>query len=130
MTSFYEKSYGSQRGRRWLGTFVGNWSKKSNRKGPLGPIQTARKIIRKEGFLSLYKGLSAVYVGIIPKMAIRFVSFEHYKDLIKNHTSLGDRATNFTAGLSSGLTEAVLINASRSLQDSNAIATSFDVRSH
>ena len=63
MTSFYEKSYGSQRGRRWLGTFVGNWSTKSNRKGPLGPIQTARKIIRKEGFLSLYKGLSAVYVG-------------------------------------------------------------------
>ena len=30
---------------------------------PLGPIKTARKIIRKEGFRSLYKGLSAVYVG-------------------------------------------------------------------
>jgi hypothetical protein len=29
----------------------------------LGPIKTARKIIRKEGFWSLYKGLTAVYVG-------------------------------------------------------------------
>lgn len=79
------------------------------RKGPMGPIQTARKIIQKEGFLSLYKGLSAVYVGIIPKMAIRFVSFEHYQDMIKLHGSLGTGATNFTAGLLSGLTEAVLI---------------------
>ena len=56
-----------------------------------------------------YCDIMMCQLGIIPKMAIRFVSFEHYKDLIKNHTSLGDRATNFTAGLSSGLTEAVLI---------------------
>lgn len=93
--------------RRWYGTHVSNWS--TSQKGPLGPIQTARKIIRKEGFSSLYKGLSAVYVGIIPKMAIRFVAFEQYKDLIKMYTNLGDKSTNFMAGLSSGLTEAVLI---------------------
>ena len=42
-------------------------------------------------------------------MAIRFVSFEHYKDVIRLHTPLGDGAANFTAGLFSGLTEAVLI---------------------
>ena len=42
-------------------------------------------------------------------MAIRFVSFEYYKELISMHTSFGDKLTNFTAGLSSGLTEAVLI---------------------
>ena len=29
----------------------------------LGPMKTAQKIIRKEGFWSLYKGLTAVYVG-------------------------------------------------------------------
>lgn len=109
MTSFGMKSYGNQHGRRWLGTYVENWTTVSNGKGPLGPIQTARKIIRKEGFSSLYKGLSAVYVGIIPKMAIRFVAFEHYKDLIKRHTILGDKAANFSAGLLSGLTEAILI---------------------
>ena len=32
-----------------------------------------------EGFAALYKGLSAVTAGIIPKMAVRFSSFEHYK---------------------------------------------------
>ena len=48
-------------------------------------------------------------LGIIPKMAIRFVSFEQYKDLIRRCVPLGDKSTNFLAGLSSGLTEAVLI---------------------
>ncbi len=50
-------------GRRWYGTHVSNWTVNLSQKGPLGPIKTARKIIRKEGFSSLYKGLSAVYVG-------------------------------------------------------------------
>ncbi len=50
-----------------------------------------------------------VILGIIPKMAIRFVAFEQYKDLMKSYTNLGDKATNFTAGLLSGLTEAVMI---------------------
>lgn len=48
-------------------------------------------------------------LGIIPKMAIRFVSFEYYKDVIRRHIPLGDKSTNFMAGLSSGLTEAILI---------------------
>jgi len=50
-----------------------------------------------------------LYLGIIPKMAIRFVSFEHYKDVIGRHMQLGNKSTNFTAGLLSGLTEAILI---------------------
>jgi solute carrier family 25 (mitochondrial citrate transporter), member 1 len=77
---------------------------------PLGPIGTATRIIKREGFLALYKGLSAVYMGIIPKMAIRFVSFEQYREI---GTSMnGGKLTTsitFTAGLLSGLTEAVLV---------------------
>ena len=57
------QSMAKNNGRRWYGTHVDNWSSNLSRKGPLGPIQTARKIIQKEGFSSLYKGLSAVYVG-------------------------------------------------------------------
>jgi len=34
----------------------------------VGPIDTAVRIIKREGFMSLYKGLSAVYTGIVPKM--------------------------------------------------------------
>jgi solute carrier family 25 citrate transporter 1 len=76
----------------------------------LGPIGTAKRIVQREGFLSLYKGLTAVWMGIVPKMAIRFVSFEQYKDLLADHTPLGRTTTaTFTAGLMSGLTEAILV---------------------
>lgn len=37
------------------------------------------KIVRNESFWALYKGLGAVVSGIVPKMAIRFSSFELYK---------------------------------------------------
>jgi solute carrier family 25 citrate transporter 1 len=37
------------------------------------------QIAQKEGVLALYKGLGAVVAGIVPKMAIRFSSFELYK---------------------------------------------------
>jgi solute carrier family 25 citrate transporter 1 len=76
----------------------------------LGPFGTAKRIVQREGFFALYKGLTAVYTGIIPKMAIRFVSFEQYKDLLADYTPLGRSTTaTFTAGLASGLTEAVLV---------------------
>jgi len=81
---------------------------------PLGPIGTAQRIIQREGFLALYKGLSAVYTGIVPKMAIRFVSFEQYKIVLGDagtqwNTPVNTTAITFTAGLMSGLTEAVLV---------------------
>lgn len=37
-------------------------------------------MVSKEGFFALYKGLSAVMMGIVPKMAVRFTSFETYKE--------------------------------------------------
>eukprot|EP00529_Nitzschia_sp_RCC80_P020204 CAMPEP_0113482876 /NCGR_PEP_ID=MMETSP0014_2-20120614/23145_1 /TAXON_ID=2857 /ORGANISM="Nitzschia sp." /LENGTH=425 /DNA_ID=CAMNT_0000376407 /DNA_START=264 /DNA_END=1541 /DNA_ORIENTATION=- /assembly_acc=CAM_ASM_000159 len=78
---------------------------------PLGPIGTAKRIVQREGFFALYKGLTAVYTGIIPKMAIRFVSFEFYKEKLGELTGRrnGSTSVTFTAGLASGLTEAVLI---------------------
>ena len=100
---------------------------------PLGPFGTARRIIQREGPLALYKGLTAVYTGIIPKMAIRFVSFEYYRDVLGDwsnryynssssttSSSSGAAATltnkappsqtvAFIAGLLSGLTEAILV---------------------
>lgn len=45
-----------------------------------GPIATASRIVSHEGFFALYKGLSAVMAGIVPKMAVRFSSFETYKE--------------------------------------------------
>mmetsp|Transcript_6529 Transcript_6529/g.14769 ORF Transcript_6529/g.14769 Transcript_6529/m.14769 type:complete len:504 (+) Transcript_6529:528-2039(+) len=96
---------------------------------PLGPFGTARRIVEREGPLALYKGLTAVYTGIVPKMAIRFVSFEYYRDVLggwygQYFGGASSSTTNniqmdtiytpppsvtFFAGLLSGLTEAILI---------------------
>lgn len=81
---------------------------------PLGPFGTAKRIVQREGFFALYKGLTAVYTGIIPKMAIRFVSFEQYKEILGTFNSpdkvvLNPVVINLTAGLASGLTEAILV---------------------
>jgi hypothetical protein len=75
---------------------------------PLGPIGTAKRIIQREGFFALYKGLGAVYTGIIPKMAIRFLSFEQYKEGLAPYMGRNQMQV-FTAGLASGLTEAILV---------------------
>lgn len=48
-------------------------------------------IVRRETPLALYKGLGAVLSGIVPKMAVRFASFESYKN------SLADKNTGVTS---------------------------------
>ena len=58
---------------------------------PRGFIATGASIVRRETPLALYKGLGAVLSGIVPKMAIRFASFETYKEL------LADRETGKTS---------------------------------
>ena len=62
-----------------------------------GFLTTGREIIRKETPLALYKGLGAVMTGIVPKMAIRFTSYEWYKQL------LADRNTGAVSGRSTFL---------------------------
>ena len=49
-----------------------------------GFITTGIEIVKRETPLGLYKGLGAVLTGIIPKMAIRFTSFEAYKKFLAN----------------------------------------------
>jgi solute carrier family 25 citrate transporter 1 len=45
-------------------------------------VATGAQIVKKETALGLYKGLGAVLGGIIPKMAIRFTSYESYKGML------------------------------------------------
>jgi len=75
-----------------------------------GFITTGTEIVRKETPLALYKGLGAVLTGIVPKMAIRFTSFEWYKKMLadKNTGMVSGQAT-FLAGLAAGVTEAVAV---------------------
>lgn len=83
---------------------------KASGEKPRGFLATGAYIVRRETPLGLYKGLGAVVAGIVPKMAIRFMSFEYYK------ASLADRKTGITspqgvflAGLGAGTTEAVAV---------------------
>ncbi|KAG9229215.1 mitochondrial carrier domain-containing protein [Amylocarpus encephaloides] len=75
-----------------------------------GFVKTGLEICRKETPLALYKGLGAVTTGIVPKMAIRFTSFETYKKMLadKETGNVTGRAT-FLAGLAAGVTEAVAV---------------------
>jgi len=75
-----------------------------------GFIKTGVEIVKKETPLGLYKGLGAVLTGIVPKMAIRFTSFEWYKQLLANkETGIISGQALFLAGLAAGVTEAVAV---------------------
>ncbi|KAF5357398.1 hypothetical protein D9758_005939 [Tetrapyrgos nigripes] len=77
---------------------------------PRGFFATGAYIVRRETPLALYKGLGAVLSGIVPKMGIRFASFEAYKGWLADQetgkTSVGNI---FIAGLGAGTTEAVMV---------------------
>ncbi|GAB1727376.1 hypothetical protein KC338_g1680 [Hortaea werneckii] len=74
-----------------------------------GFVTTGMEIARKETPLGLYKGLGAVLTGIIPKMAIRFTSYESYKQMLAGSDGKIGGSANFMAGLAAGVTEAVAV---------------------
>ncbi|KJR88132.1 solute carrier family 25 (mitochondrial citrate transporter), member 1 [Sporothrix schenckii 1099-18] len=74
-----------------------------------GFVRTGVEIVRRETPLGLYKGLGAVLTGIVPKMAIRFTSFEWYKQLLAGPNNTPDGGKVFIAGLAAGVTEAVAV---------------------
>ncbi|GMM37740.1 Sfc1 protein [Saccharomycopsis crataegensis] len=76
---------------------------------PPGFITTGAGIFRNEGFIALYKGLGAVCIGIVPKMAIRFSSFEYYKTFFTKSDGSISTAATFVSGLAAGVTEAVAV---------------------
>lgn len=76
---------------------------------PPGFVLTGLGIFRNEGFIALYKGLGAVCIGIVPKMAIRFSSFEYYKTWFKRPDGSISTGATFVSGLAAGVTEAVAV---------------------
>ncbi|KAH0843883.1 hypothetical protein AYO21_10420 [Fonsecaea monophora] len=74
-----------------------------------GFIMTGRDIVKRETVFGLYKGLGAVLTGIVPKMAIRFTSYEWYKQLLADPDGKVSSRATFMAGLAAGITEAVAV---------------------
>ncbi|KAI7881852.1 mitochondrial carrier [Lichtheimia hyalospora FSU 10163] len=75
----------------------------------LGFFGVGTKIVRNESFWALYKGLGAVVAGIVPKMAVRFSSFEMYKSWMADANGKVSTTGVFFAGLAAGTTEAVAV---------------------
>lgn len=75
----------------------------------LGPAATGVEIFKKEGASGLYRGLGAVIVGITPKMAIRFWSFEELKRLMTPADGVLTTARIFLSGIGAGVIEAVAV---------------------
>lgn len=65
---------------------------------PRGFLATGLMIVRRETPLALYKGLGAVLSGIVPKMAIRFASFETYKGWLADKSTGNTRVGNIFIG--------------------------------
>ena len=65
-----------------------------------GFLATGAMIVRRETPLALYKGLGAVLSGIVPKMAIRFASFESYKRWLADPESGKTSVGNIFLGVS------------------------------
>lgn len=74
-----------------------------------GFLKTGAEIVKRETPLGLYKGLGAVLTGIVPKMAIRFTSFEAYKQMLADQNGVVTGKATFLAGLAAGVTEAVAV---------------------
>jgi solute carrier family 25 citrate transporter 1 len=69
-------------------------------------FKTGNKILQKEGFFAFYKGLTAVTLGIGPKLSLRFFSFESYKRKLNAQDNM---YKIFGAGVMSGVTESICI---------------------
>ncbi|SCU94186.1 LADA_0G07096g1_1 [Lachancea dasiensis] len=76
----------------------------------MGFVATGHQIAYQEGLLAFYKGLGAVVIGIIPKMAIRFTSYEFFRTLLADRsTGVVSVGNTFVAGVGAGITEAVAV---------------------
>ena len=80
---------------------------RSKQKQPMPFYKVGYEIAKKEGVPGLYKGLGAVVTGIVPKIAIRFGSFEKFKDYLGG--SNPETWHIFVAGLGAGVTESILV---------------------
>ncbi|CAL7936411.1 unnamed protein product [Xylocopa violacea] len=67
------------------------------------------KTVKTRGIFGLYRGLSVLIYGSIPKSAVRFGSFETVKGFLMDADGKLNKKTSFLAGLCAGATEAILV---------------------
>ncbi|XP_066912357.1 tricarboxylate transport protein, mitochondrial-like [Clytia hemisphaerica] len=74
-----------------------------------GPWDCARTTVKEFGFFGLYRGLSSLLYGSIPKASIRFSMYEYLRNQMADSNGKLTQVGNLTCGLGAGVAEAILI---------------------
>lgn len=74
-----------------------------------GPLNCVRVTVRDHGFFGLYRGLSSLLYGSIPKAAVRFWMFELLKNKMADDKGNLSKGKTLLAGLGAGATEAIVV---------------------
>jgi len=72
-----------------------------------GPIDCVRQTVRSHGFFGMYRGLSVLLYGSIPKSSFRFGTFEFLKGHAADENGNLSPLMRLACGLGAGLSEAV-----------------------
>ncbi|XP_037952333.1 putative tricarboxylate transport protein, mitochondrial [Teleopsis dalmanni] len=81
---------------------------KGDKKKYEGMVDCVKKTVQKRGFLGLYRGLSVLLYGSIPKSACRFGSFEFLRSIMVNENGQLSNQGKLLAGLGAGVCEAIV----------------------
>lgn len=73
-----------------------------------GIADCVKKTVKSHGFFGLYRGLSVLLYGSIPKSAVRFGSFEAFKKRMMDEKGNLSPGARLLCGLGAGVSEAVL----------------------
>ncbi|XP_030747420.1 putative tricarboxylate transport protein, mitochondrial [Sitophilus oryzae] len=81
---------------------------KGDRKKYAGIVDCVKKTVKTHGFFGLYRGLSVLLYGSIPKSAVRFGAFETFKGLMQRPDGTLSPGGRLLCGLGAGVCEAIL----------------------
>ncbi|XP_076048598.1 mitochondrial citrate transporter scheggia isoform X1 [Oratosquilla oratoria] len=73
-----------------------------------GIVDCVKKTVRTHGFFGLYRGLSVLLYGSIPKSAVRFGAFEEFKKRSVDANGNLSPGKRLLCGLGAGVSEAIL----------------------
>ncbi len=74
-----------------------------------GIVDCAKKTVQERGVGGLYRGLSVLLYGSIPKSAVRFGSFEFFKKHMADSNNVLTPGGRLLCGLGAGVSEAILV---------------------
>ncbi|KAF9018641.1 mitochondrial tricarboxylate transporter [Hymenopellis radicata] len=72
-----------------------------------GPITIIKETLQTRGITGLYSGCSALVVGNSLKAGVRFVSYDHFKNMLADAEGKVSAPRSLVAGLGAGMMEAV-----------------------